>query len=76
MTGQPLFDQVVASSRLNRLVAPFTVGRLLTRANVLPDKLTANDLKRALPEFERGLAIYLDPADFDQAITDIRAPAG
>lgn len=72
MTPSPLFDDVVAATRLNRLVAPFTVSRLLTRASVLPDELTPASLARAIDHFEEGLAVYLDPDELEAAIEDIR----
>jgi len=67
-----LFDQVVAASRLNRLVAPFTVSRLLTRAGVLPNDLTGEGLLAALPHLEHGLALYLDADELREALRDIR----
>ena len=66
-----LFDEVVAASRLNRLVAPFTVSRLLTRAGVLPDQLTPEALRAALPHFEQGFALYLEADELRAAMQDM-----
>lgn len=75
MTGRELFDAVVAASRLNRVIAPFTITRLLVRANVRPDELTPADLERVLPRIEQGLRVYLDDHEVQRAIADIRALA-
>ncbi len=75
MSPSALLDAVVRASRLNRLVAPFTVRRLLIRSDVLPDELTPAQLAQALPALERGPAVYLEPEDLRLAITEIRALA-
>ncbi len=71
-----LFDEVVAASGLSPLVAPFTVTRLLVRTGASPRTLDRDDLVRALPEFEKGLAVYLDQGKLDAAMTRLRALAG
>lgn len=75
MNGEPLFERVVQASRLNELIAPFTVSRLLTRSDVVPARLTPHDLAEALPELERGLRVYLDAEDLKAAMAEIRALA-
>lgn len=75
MTQTVLFDEVVRASRLNRLVAPFTITRLLVRADVLPGDLTPMELARALPELETGLSVYLEPEDLRAAVDEIRTLA-
>jgi hypothetical protein len=72
MATRSLFDQVVAASGLNELVAPFTVSRLLLRADVQPDHLDAEALARALPELERGIRPYLTDAEVDAAMGRLR----
>ncbi len=69
------FAQVVGASRLNAMVAPFTVSRLLVRADVRPETLTPQELKRALPELESGLAVYLRGDELDRALSAVRALA-
>ncbi len=73
MATGSLFDQVVAASGLNELVAPFTVSRLLLRADVQPDNLDPEALGRALPELERGIRPYLTEDEVDAAMTRLRA---
>jgi hypothetical protein len=73
MATSSLFDQVVAASGLNELVAPFTVSRLLLRADVQPDALDATTLDRALPELERGIRPYLTEAEVAAAMARLRA---
>ncbi|HXH88525.1 MAG TPA: hypothetical protein VNI55_07970 [Gaiellaceae bacterium] len=69
------FDEVVAASGLTPLIAPFTVTRLLVRANATPRSLDRDHLRRALPEFEKGLAVYLDEAKVAAAMQRLRALA-
>ncbi len=73
MATRSLFDEVVAASGLNELVAPFTVSRLLLRADVQPDSLDAEMLNHALPELERGIRPYLTDAEVDAAMGRLRA---
>jgi len=73
VTATPtLFDQVVEASGLADVVAPFTVSRLLLRADVQPDTLTPESLSRALPEIEAGLAVYLRDDELDRAVAAVR----
>ncbi len=73
MATGSLFDRVVAASGLNELVAPFTVSRLLLRADVQPDSLDREGLGRALPELERGIRPYLTEDEVDAAMGRLRA---
>lgn len=75
MTPDALFEQVVQASRLNQLIAPFTVSRLLTRSDVAPTELTPQQLAVALPELEQGLRVYLKDDELQAAVADIRALA-
>jgi hypothetical protein len=74
-TSASLFDDVVKAARLVDLIAPFTVSRLLVRAGVSPREMTQEDLAAALPDLERGLAIYLADDELQLAIADIRGLA-
>ena len=76
MSDASLFDRVVAASGLNELVAPFTISRLLLRADVQPRELTPSDLARALPEVERGIRVYLDEDEAQRAVSRLREIAG
>jgi hypothetical protein len=71
-----LFDDIVAASGLDELVAPFTVSRLLLRADVQPDQVRPEDLARALPELERGIRVYLGEGEADAAVARLRGLAG
>jgi hypothetical protein len=73
--GSPLFDQLVEASGLAAVVAPFTVSRLLVRADVRPETLTPQELTRALPELESGIAVYLRGDELDRALSAVRALA-
>jgi hypothetical protein len=67
-----LFDEVVEASGLVALIAPFTISRLLVAADVSPQEMTEDDLARALPQLEKGLAVYLGEDELDQARTNLR----
>lgn len=68
-----LYDQLVAASRLPSLVAPFTLARLLLRARIFePEKMTAEDLKRALPHLEEGLKTFLTKGELASAMEAFR----
>jgi hypothetical protein len=75
MPDRPYFDRVVAASGLSPVIAPFTISRLLVRADVLPDDLTPADLARALPVLEEGLSVYLRGDELERARRDVRALA-
>ena len=70
------FDAVVEASELMALIAPFTVSRLLIAAGVSPQSLTEDDLTRALPHLEHGLAVYLDEEQLARAVANLRRLAG
>ncbi len=70
-----LLDAVVEASGLTALIAPFTVSRLLVRADVRPDTVTPDDLARALPVLEEGLGVYLRGTELERARRDVRALA-
>jgi hypothetical protein len=67
-----LFDAVVEASGLVALIAPFTVSRLLVAAGVSPHEMTAGDLERALPELEKGLAVYLADDELERSLASMR----
>jgi hypothetical protein len=67
-----LFDEVVQASGLVELIAPFTDSRLLVAADVSPQDMTREDLERALPALERGLAVYLSPDELEGALARLR----
>lgn len=75
MSENALFDRVVAESGLNEIVAPFTISRLLLRADVQPRELTPDTLARALPEVENGIRVYLDEDEARRAVERLRALA-
>jgi hypothetical protein len=67
-----LLDQVVEASGLMPLIAPFTVSRLLITADVSPRDVTPADLRRALPDLERGLSVYLSGEELAEAARRLR----
>ncbi len=75
-TPPTFFDRVVEASGLNEVVAPFTMSRLLIRADAQPDALRPADLARALPEIEQGIRVYLPDEEAEEAVGKLRALAG
>jgi hypothetical protein len=71
-TSAELFEAVVEASGLASVIAPYAVSRLLVRAGVQPRELTRADLARALPELERGLAVYLQGEELERAVAAVR----
>lgn len=67
-----LFDELVEASGLVSLIAPFTVSRLLVAADVSPQDMTRDDLRRALPALERGLSVYLKGDELEDALGNVR----
>lgn len=67
-----LFDEVVEASGLVEMIAPFTISRLLVTADVSPQQMTPGDLRRALPELEKGLSVYLGEHELGQALVKLR----
>jgi len=68
-----LFEALVAASRLPSLVAPFTLSRLLLRARIFePEKMTPEDLARALPHLEEGLRTFLNKSEHASAMEAFR----
>jgi hypothetical protein len=72
MTRSALLDRVVEESGLMSLIAPFTIRRLLIKADVRPDEITPDDLLRALPQLEQGLGVYLDGDQLREALSRLR----
>lgn len=72
MSANDFFQEIVRRSRLGAMLAPYTVTRLLVRAGVDPKRVSPDALRRALPEFESGLKVYLAPDDLDAALRDLR----
>jgi hypothetical protein len=75
MAPATFFDRIVAASGLSPVIAPFTVSRLLVRADVRPDTVTPGELARALPVLEEGLGVYLRGTELERACRDVRALA-
>ncbi len=76
MSPETFFDQAVRASGLNPVIAPFTVSRLLLRAEVQPKQLTPDGLARALPALEEGLGVYLRGDDLERSMRALRELAG
>ena len=70
-----VFDEAVAASRLADVIAPFTMTRLLVRADVSPRTLTREELAAALPTIEEGLRVYLGEEALRAAVEDLRRVA-
>lgn len=75
-SSEEFLDRVVQATRLNKLIAPFTVRRLLIKANVNPMRLDPAGVRKALPAFAEGLATFLPEDEVAAALKDLRRLAG
>lgn len=75
MAGSEVFERAVAASRLARILAPFTMTRLLVKAGKSPQRLTPSDLEDALPTIREGLAVYLTEDELEAAMESLAAIA-
>ena len=73
--SETFFDRIVGATRLNALVAPFTVRRVLIRSGIAPDGVTAEELQKALPRFRDALAVYLRDDELERAINELESLA-
>lgn len=75
MTGQAglsLFDTLVAATGIDRVVAPFTVRRLLMRIGIVRvEALRRDHIAQLQPHLEIELRKYLTEAEYKQALADI-----
>lgn len=62
-TDHSLLDALAEASGLSSVFAHACIVRALRRSGVDLDKLTRADVARAMPEIERALSVYIDPAD-------------
>lgn len=71
-SGAALFDALVIATGIDRLVAPFTVRRLLMRVNVFRvEALTRDDIERVRPHLQSELSKYLDAGEIPGAMARI-----
>lgn len=56
------FDQVVAATKLNPMLAPFVVRRICVNQDVVAAELDAAQLRRIMPKLVDAVVQYLEPA--------------
>ena len=72
--GVALFDELVLATGIDRMVAPFTVRRLLMRVGVFRvEALKSEDVERVRPHLATELVKYLDPGEHRSAMARIDA---
>ena len=77
MAEGSLYDQIVATSGLTPVIAPYTVRRLLLRANIVPpENVTLDEYRRLLPSLIAELRVYLGHEEHEAAAAALRALAG
>jgi hypothetical protein len=69
---QLLFDKVVAASGLSPLFAKTSVARALARVSVIPESLTTESLRAALPELEKVLKVFLEGDEVSKRLSEIQ----
>jgi hypothetical protein len=71
-----LYDRIVAASGLTPVIAPYTIRRLLLRANVVPpENVTLDEYRRLLPSLIAELRVYLAHDEHEAAVAALRALA-
>ena len=63
-------QKVIARSGLSLLFAERTIARACERAGLSLAELSSANLRQALPEIERAIAVYLGPAS-DKAMHEL-----
>lgn len=77
MAEGSLYDRIVAASGLTPVIAPYTIRRLLLRANIVPpERVTLEQYQRLLPSLIDELHVYLGPEEHEAAAAALRALAG
>ena len=72
---EDLLESVVRATRLNKLIAPYTVARLLIKAGVNPKHLDPAAVEKALPTFAEGLPTFLPSDEVEAALAELRTLA-
>jgi DNA-binding response OmpR family regulator len=68
--------RVVAASGLAQIIAEAAITRACARAGIDAEAMTEADLGRALPDIERAIGMFLDPADRAARLGAIAAIVG
>jgi hypothetical protein len=64
-------ELVIAASGLSSVFARGAIMRACERANVVAELMTSTDLKRALPEIERALRVFLTGEDLAKRMAEV-----
>lgn len=73
MAEASLYDRIVAASGLTPVIAPYTIRRLLLRANVLPpEEVTLAQYRELLPALLAELRVYLGRDEHEAAAAALR----
>lgn len=71
--AQPtLLDTLVEASGLSSVFAHASIVRALKRSGAALDHLTRADVLRAMPEIERALSVYVEPAELAARMRQLR----
>ena len=77
MAEGSLYDRIVAASGLTPVIAPYTIRRLLLRANIVPpENVTLDEYRRLLPGLLAELRVYLGHEEHEATEAALRALAG
>jgi hypothetical protein len=66
-----LLDRLVEASGLSGVFARASIVRALERSGVDTSRLTRGDIKRALPEIERALSVFMAPPQVKKQLHSI-----
>jgi hypothetical protein len=74
MSTESLFERVIRSTGLPAYIGPSAVRRALSLSGCLsPEAAGPEDYRRALPQLQARMRIYLSQAEVDRRVGDIEA---
>lgn len=71
-TSTTLLDALVEASGLSSVFAHASIVRALKRSGAELDRLTRADVLRAMPEIERALSVYIDAAELQGRMRQLK----
>lgn len=67
------FARIVEASGLSPIFGPTALKRALSRVGVSAERASVDELRRALPELEKALGVFMTPSEVTESVRRIRA---